>query len=302
VVGTDAIRVAGAVAAHFAVRDGASGDEMRNIVVGVSGRDEALDALRLAREMAVAERDRLIAVAAFVYGDAPTDLDLPEARAAFYAEMEKRTNEALEGLTHTFAPVDESPARALQTAADDEKAEMIVIGSTHRGPLGRVLAGSVGQRLLHGAPCPVAVAPRGYSADEHGPIERIAVGYNGQPECDLALAEALEVAKRTGAALRVVTVSPAFYALHGPPIASAKDVYRARLRRALDMAGDTDVEVEGVIRDGDAGAELVHQSAEVDLLVMGSRGYGPIRHVLLGGASSFVIREAHCPVLVVPRP
>ena len=46
---------------------------------------------------------------------------------------------------------------------------------------------------------------------------------------------------------------------------------------------------------------LVEQSARLDLLVLGSRAYGPLRHVLLGSVSAPVMREAHCPVLVVPR-
>ena len=52
----------------------------------------------------------------------------------------------------------------------------IVVGSSHRGPVGRIVPGSVGERLLHGAPCPVAVAPRGYSGEAFAGIQRIGVG------------------------------------------------------------------------------------------------------------------------------
>jgi nucleotide-binding universal stress UspA family protein len=53
--------------------------------------------------------------------------------------------------------------------------------------------------------------------------------------------------------------------------------------------------------NGDAGRALVEHSESLDLLVLGSRGYGPLRSVLLGSVSSYVMRHAGCPVLVVPR-
>jgi nucleotide-binding universal stress UspA family protein len=52
---------------------------------------------------------------------------------------------------------------------------------------------------------------------------------------------------------------------------------------------------------GDPARELVEHSRELDLLVVGSRRYGPLRAVLLGGVSGRVVRSAACPVVVVPR-
>jgi nucleotide-binding universal stress UspA family protein len=73
-----------------------------------------------------------------------------------------------------------SPAHALHVAAERLGALAVVVGSTHRGPVGHVLPGSVGERLLHGSPCPVAIAPRGYSPD---PLEvtEIGVAFDGSP-------------------------------------------------------------------------------------------------------------------------
>ena len=53
--------------------------------------------------------------------------------------------------------------------------------------------------------------------------------------------------------------------------------------------------------EGNPADVLVEQSRELDLLVLGSRAYGPVRHALLGSVSAAVMREAHCPVLVMPR-
>jgi nucleotide-binding universal stress UspA family protein len=46
---------------------------------------------------------------------------------------------------------------------------------------------------------------------------------------------------------------------------------------------------------------LVGLSSRVELVVCGSRGYGPIQSVLLGGVSHGLLRDAHCPVIVIPR-
>ena len=67
--------------------------------------------------------------------------------------------------------------------AERERADVIVLGSTHREGLGRVLPGSVGERLLHGgAPCAVIVAPSGFADREQLEIETIGVGYDGRSE------------------------------------------------------------------------------------------------------------------------
>ena len=47
--------------------------------------------------------------------------------------------------------------------------------------------------------------------------------------------------------------------------------------------------------------ELVRLSEHMDLLVLGSRGYGPVRRALLGGSSDRIVHAAACPVVVVPR-
>ena len=52
---------------------------------------------------------------------------------------------------------------------------------------------------------------------------------------------------------------------------------------------------------GDPVRELAAQSGSADLMVVGSRGYGPLRAVLLGSVSGRLVREAACPVIVVPR-
>jgi nucleotide-binding universal stress UspA family protein len=205
--------------------------------------------------------------------------------------------------------LDTSVPRALHTLARDEEAGLIVVGSTARGSAGRVLPGSTAERLLHGAPCPVALATHGYV---RAPVQTIAVGFVDSPEGQAALASAHLLATRAGAKLRVIaalhpsggldavkaqgTPPPRAHALEGRHRAAVE----AALKRALEALAPG-VEVELEIHVEDPADVLLRVSAHVDLLVCGSRGYGPLRSVLLGGVSRRVVDGAQCPVLVLPR-
>jgi nucleotide-binding universal stress UspA family protein len=206
-----------------------------------------------------------------------------------------------------------SAARALHEAAEELGAGLLVVGSTRRGELGRILPGSTAERLMHGAPCPVAVVPHKWQP--RGVLETIGVAYVDTPEGREALHGAHALARRAGARLRVITVvqrSPIWYSeteakMPPRPPKDFEDVegeHRVMAEKALQRAvaelrDDVPVEVEALI--GDPGEVLVDLSERFDLLVCGSRGYGPLRAVLLGGVSRRVAVAAHCPAIVLPR-
>ena len=98
-----------------------------------------------------------------------------------------------------------SAPSALNHAAEREGALLLVIGSTDRGAAGRVFPGSTADRLMHGAPCPIAVVPHGWS--DHGPPRTIGVAYVDTDEGRNALRTAHGLARRAGATLRVITVA-----------------------------------------------------------------------------------------------
>jgi nucleotide-binding universal stress UspA family protein len=206
-----------------------------------------------------------------------------------------------------------SAARGLHELAESADAGLLVIGSSRRGAAGRLLMGSTAGRLLPGAPCPVAVVPRAWSA--RGAIAKIGVAYVDSEESRMALRGAHALARRAGATLRVLTVvtqGPALYAETEPRTAErpGKDVTsvegearveaEAALRAAVaGLGGDVVIQVDAFV--GDPAEILVELSERLDLLVCGSRGYGPVRAVMLGSVTRRVADEARCPVIVVPR-
>ena len=200
-----------------------------------------------------------------------------------------------------------SVARGLQRVAEEEEALAIVVGPSHRGEVEDVVPGSVGERLLHGAPCPVAVAPRGYWSDAFRGIHRIGVGFVPSASLDEALCAATGIALRTGAAIRALSVvdlpdSVTLGIRVGVQRPCADRPRRPQASLTRNLADVTSpVEITGEVVDGYADDELARLSEEVDLLVCGSRWGGPVGRVVLGSIAAGVLRKAHCPVLVVPR-
>jgi nucleotide-binding universal stress UspA family protein len=240
------------------------------------------------------------------------DEDLPDdAKDALDRVREALASEGLSILVRELPST--SAARALHEAAVSDDAGLVIVGSTRRGTVGRVLPGSTAERLMHGAPCPVAVVPLGW--ETRGGLRTIAVAYVDTEEGGEALRGAHALARRAGAKLRVITVAqrnmgmldetePRVGVQPGKETSEIEGEHRvaaeSEARAAVQALGDgVEVEVDGFT--GDPADALIRVSENVDLLICGSRGYGPIRAVLLGGVSRRVAAEAHCPVIVLPR-
>ena len=186
---------------------------------------------------------------------------------------------------------------------------MIVVGSTHRGAIGRALVGSVGQALFHGAPCAVAIAPRGYAGQDQRHLTRIGIAFDGSAEASAALETAIQLAGRVHARLLVVTVAePGHYGFVAAAsvltAAELHDFEREKKQRALDLALERvpeSVPVEGRMLTGSPGRLLAEVSEALDLIVTGSRGYGTLGRTALGSVAGHLVNSAACPVMVVPR-
>ncbi len=286
------------------------------VLVGFDGTDQGKDALHLAKTISGAEHAKLIVASvyepesAFDGTEIGLPLDVAKAGARRKAEMQRiftQADLALGPGEYERRELWGSPARELNAVAESERADLIVLGSTHQGPLGRVLSGSVGERMLHGAPCAVAVAPVGFTGRDHDGPGVIGVGYNGAEESKLALKRAETLARDLDCSLRLIAVAPELSpVLPKPGMVAAPDYHqlvRDDLERSLSAAveGLAGLDVARTLVDGDPADVLAAQGVDLDLLVIGSRGYGPLRRTLLGGVSAKLMRSAPCPLLVTPR-
>jgi len=303
----------------------------RTIVVGYDGTDHGDDALALGRLlMGMADAELVVACA---YPDEPlgesaaavevaqgmradAEAKLERARAWLAgsggAAAAQGSTAGTDGVSLRAVP-GASPSHVLHDLAEATDALAIVVGATHHGRALRLLTGSTPDAVLNHAPCPVAVAPDGYrdAARGAGGVRQVAVAFDGSPEALHALEVAASFARGADARLRVVTaVNSAAVGVYPPPpldVASyeqlsrvAREEAQARVDEAITALGG-EVRAEGAVLDGDIVTVLLEDARGDDLLFTGSGRKGPLRRVLVGSVSTHLLREAACPVVVVPR-
>jgi nucleotide-binding universal stress UspA family protein len=271
------------------------------ILVGVDGHEGGRDAIALAKQL-VSESGRI--TLAHIYpgepyvwrGGNPAYWPLEEEEVV--AMLEAARSQANIDADFRYSPVP-PVGRRLHELAEDVAADLLVVGSSRRGLWGRVMLGDDMRGALNGAPCAVAVAPAGYVDAPH-PIHAVGVGYDGSFQSAHALTTARRLASELGAGLsafQVVTVPARVYMGAGAPDAMSVDVLADRARaRIADLGG---VEPHAVY--GDPADELARFAASVDLLVVGSRDYGPVGRLIHGSTSGELARRCRCPLLVLTR-
>lgn len=301
------------------------------ICAGFNGRAGGRDAAALGRVLAgddvplmvvavvpfpprgFGEDDERTAASAETWDELVAQLE-DRGRAVIEEQLSANTLAGIE--FHRSVVLDDSPARALMAMAESEEPEALVLGSTSRGTLGRVFAGTIPTKLLSGAPCAIAVAPRGFAEREQHPLTTVAVAFNGSDESRSALRAAADLGVRLGAKLRLLAVAEpqgplaferelaheAGRILRGEGLADVQaERLRAEAERAVsELYGGSEAEIE-VIHGDPVDCLVDRVETGVDLLVLGSRGYGPLRRTFLGSVSSGVLERAACPTLVVPR-
>lgn len=273
-----------------------------NILVGVDGRQGGRDAIALAERL-LAERAKLALV--HVHGGALNPMHaitpglVEDERRAAQALLERERDEA--DVRAELVRVEAlSAGGGLHQQAERQGADLLVVGSCGRGALGRAMLGNDTRAALNGAPCAVAIASAGY-AEHPLPLARIGVGYDGSPESGHALAVARALAAPTRArieALQVVAIPTyAYTGLLAPAVGESIDVLLSEARERLKAIPG----VEGRAVYGLTGEELAAFGDGLDLLVVGSRGYGPVRRLVLGSTSDYLAHHARCSMLVLPR-
>ncbi len=273
-----------------------------NVLVGVDDGEGGRDALALAQVLAAPGSK--LTLAQVYQGDS----DVSRATSPDDEDFEhKRIRELLEKVSAEAGVEAElrwygssSVGRGLHELAELTDADLLVIGSSRRGLLGRALIGDDTRAALNGAPCAVAIAPAGYSR-ETTLMREVGVGYDGSPESDRALQLARTVAAEHRvklSAFQAVSI-PAHILLGAPPPAYPDSTQR-RVDETLERMSALDG-IEPHAAYGDPVEELTLYSASLDLLVVGSRGYGPLGRLVYGGVAQRLARTARCPLLVLTR-
>ncbi|MHC9296647.1 universal stress protein [Mycobacterium sp. LTG2003] len=193
------------------------------------------------------------------------------------------------------------------------RANLVVVGSSSSGLLGRVALGSVTERLVHTAEVPVAIAPRGYSQSS-GRIRRLTAAYGGESDVNGLIPAAVDLAKSWSTTLRIVSFTVRNVAAFSGSIESAAEdlVVQQWSRRTYDdivkllnsvrervPVPDVDV-VVGSGPDWNSAVEDVPWETG-DMLLLGSGAAAQTAQVFLGSAASKILRHSPVPVMIVPR-
>lgn len=287
---------------------------MARIVVGVDASSEAQAALQWARQVAAAD-DRIVAVRAFempwiasaqmAVPVIPEDAELT-AREALDALLGEVADDRIDGIVR-----EGKPGGVL--VAESKGADLVVVG--HRGDSRiAMMLGSTANYVLHHSEIPVVVV-RGDRSDIEVPPRRVVVGVDdhGLGDAEGEAENASVRALRWAYALPGVVHVRVAHAWHIPPMAIG--VYPAlaadfelmdeaaygAIDRVLTAAGPAPdgVEIERASLRGTPGIAIVEESRQADLVVVGSRGVGALRGLLLGSTSTEAAAHAHCPVAVI---
>jgi nucleotide-binding universal stress UspA family protein len=276
----------------------------RTIVVGCDGSEHEANAIALAQQLLDPVGGRLILVNAFSPSTLAFDysgwlaersdeiLERAEANVQYGVTCERR---------RASGP---SVAAALNGIAESAHADLIVLGDAHRGL--DLLARGTARGLLHGAPCAVAVAAPN-QAERFGAAPRICVAYDASAEAHLALDAAYRIAVATAATVQLcLALEPYLFATGfavGPAVGfdeARENEARAELDAAVALAPEA-VAAAGQVLFGPAAHTIADAANDADLLVAGSRGFGPLHRVMVGSTSSGLLADGRTPLLVTPR-
>jgi nucleotide-binding universal stress UspA family protein len=280
------------------------------VVVGVDGSESALEAAVWAAKAAERQGRSLTVLGAYetqaaAYAPAlviPQDvIDIIRKESEEHVHRAAaKAREVAPSVEVTGKIVEGRPSPVLIDASQD--ASLVVVGSRGLGGVRGLFLGSVGVDVAAHAESPVVVYA---GAGGPGPV---VVGIDGSELSEAALSSAFEQASLLGAKLKVVHTwtDLASDALNGYGLDAdqlqrlADEAHEVVAERIAGFGSDyPDVEIERVVVPDGPANQLLEHATDAQLLVLGSRGRGGFRGLLLGSTSQAVLHKATCPVLVV---
>jgi nucleotide-binding universal stress UspA family protein len=231
---------------------------------------------------------------------------------AFYDKAKAVLDKAIESVAAVGrAPLDVrrllvEGAAAVSLVEASAAAALLVVGSRGRGGFAGLLLGSVSRECVHRAKCPVVVVPASWDGEDRG---RIVAGVDGSEPSYAALHWAIAEAALRGSRLEVVNayVYPRAVSVVGSLTSidadmlekSSRALLEEMVASALGAADSRPSSVESIATSDTPASGLLAAARGADLLVVGSRGRGEVRGLLLGSVSQQCVHHATCPVVVV---
>src|SRR5207247_2209208 len=215
--------------------------------------------------------------------------------------------------------ISDSPAEAIAEYARSSNIGLVIIGTHGRSTVSRFLVGSVAERVVHTASCPVLTVryPEHDFVEETAIIglKQIVVATDFGDAAEAALAYGREFARTFGATLRVrhvvENVLTRQFGADGfvPSYPELQEEVDSAAREQLDTLLTEDdrrtLDAEAVVlKSNNPAAAIVDyaRDANVDIVIMGTHGRGAVAHMLMGSVAERVVRMAPCPVLTVRHP
>jgi nucleotide-binding universal stress UspA family protein len=233
-----------------------------------------------------------------------------------WRRLEKRRTQ-IPGVAVEHRLTSGDPAALILQTARETGCAMIVMGTQGRQGLDRWLLGSVAEKVVRGAPCPVVTVkcplpePAAAEATEPPaavPIHTILHPTDFSAPCEEAFRVACALAKDQSARMVVVhvAVGPPVALPHmpvppPPPVDPSAKLEEMRHRF---QASAPDIQVDCRVAHGAAPARIVEaaQETQCDLIVMGTHGRTGLGRVLMGSVAEQILRTAPCPVVTVKAP
>jgi nucleotide-binding universal stress UspA family protein len=204
-----------------------------------------------------------------------------------------------------------SAREGLFATATDISADCIVLGSARGTPSGRFLAGSVTSSVLHSAPLPVALAPRGYAPDVKARLRRMSCAFSAAPDSAGTVRGAVALCEKYEVPLRLLTFVVRDQQMYPTGVGYKAENMVSNQWRTQAVAAQKKTIVElalkptatGAIGDGKtwkaAMASLPWKDAEV--IAIGSSSLGPLLRVFLGSNAAKIVNNAPVPCIILPR-
>lgn len=283
------------------------------ILVAVDGSDQSYEAARALAHLSPMRQ--LVILNAMDVPKPAYPMMVPEVAQELYTTVERGMREDGERLLnrtvsilpfHT-GPTSKrlevgNPADAILSVAEQERADLIVLGARGLGPVQEVLLGSVSHRVITQAPCPTLVVNKHMRA-----LKQVLLAVEGEQDAEAAVKFLATKPFKESAQVTVLTILPFAAPLWPVGISDSEALKEKAIESGRDFVDSVAAKLfklgyqaSGSVTLGDPGHAILGWAGTTkpDLIMMGSRGRHGVTRFLLGSASHAVLHRAPCPVLV----